>query len=162
LLAQAFAEARAAMMFLGRPWFRVSLCLLIGAMVMLPNRAPAHTDYSAGKTPEQLFNSDCAVCHHSPQRLANGRNERRLTDFLREHYTTNARWAASLASYLIPARASNSTVGATSNWFLKIICKIWRAVSATSWWLIGQLAKLSHVHQSKAAPAPLRQNLAKQ
>jgi hypothetical protein len=132
-----------------RLWFRLSLSVLIGAMVMLPSRAPAHSDYSAGKTPQQLFESDCSGCHHSPRRLAHGRNERSLTGFLREHYTTNAQWAASLASYLIRARASNSTVGATSNWFLKIIWKIWRAVSATSGWLIGQLAKLLHVHQSK-------------
>ena len=123
-------------------WFRVSLPLLIGAMVMMPTRAPANTDYSAGKTPEQLFNSDCSGCHHSPHRLAHGRSERGLAGFLREHYTTNAQWAASLANYLIRARASNSTV---SNWFLDIIQKIWRAVPS-SWWLVGQLAKLLPVH----------------
>ena len=36
---------------------RVWLCLsrlLVGAIVMLPNTAPAQTDFSAGKTPEQL------------------------------------------------------------------------------------------------------------
>jgi hypothetical protein len=139
------------MIFLGRRSIRLSLPLLIGAMLVLPSRVPAHTDYSAGKTPEQLFDSDCSGCHHSRHRLAHGRNERSLTGFLREHYTTNAQWAASLASYLIRARASNSTVGATSNWFLKMFRKIWRAVSATSWWLIGQLAKLLHVQQSKTA-----------
>jgi hypothetical protein len=130
------------MIFLGRLSFQITLSLLIGAMVTLPSRAPAHTDYSAGKTPEQLFNSDCSECHHSPHRLVHGRSERRLTDFLREHYTTNAQWAASLASYLIRARASNSTVGATSNWFLKIVRKIWHEIATTSSWLIWQITKL--------------------
>ena len=132
------------MISLARLLLRVSLSLLIGAMVMLPSRAPAHTDYSAGKTPQQLFNSDSSGCHSSPHRLVHGRNERSLTGFLREHYTTNAQWAAALASYLTRAHASNSTVGATGNSFLKIFWKIWREVSKTSWWLIGQLAKLLH------------------
>lgn len=131
------------MISLPRLWFRGSLPLLIGVTMLLPFRASANIDYGAGKTPEQLFNSDCSGCHHSPDRLAHGRNERSLAGFLREHYTTNAQWAASLAKYLIRARASNSTV---SNWFLDIIQKIRRAVSASSWWLVGQLAKLLPVH----------------
>jgi organic hydroperoxide reductase OsmC/OhrA len=81
------------MIFLGRRSIRLSLPLLIGAMLVFANRAPASTDYSAGKTPEQLFDSDCSGCHHLPYRLAHGRNERSLTNFLREHYTTNARSA---------------------------------------------------------------------
>jgi hypothetical protein len=107
------------MIFLGRRSIRLSLPLLIGAMLVFANRAPASTDYSAGKTPEQLFDSDCSGCHHLPYRLAHGRNERSLTNFLREHYTTNARSAGSLASYLVRARASNSTVAATTKWFFR-------------------------------------------
>jgi hypothetical protein len=132
------------MISLKRLWLRVSLSLLIGAMVLLPSRVPAHTDYSAGKTPEELFNSDCSGCHHSPHRLARGPNERSLTGFLREHYTTNIQSAESLAIYLIRARAKNSPVSASGNSFLKIFWKIWREVSTTWWWLIGRLAKLLH------------------
>jgi hypothetical protein len=39
---------------------------------------------------------------------------------------------------------------------------MWRGVSAISWWLIGHLAKVMHVHQSKApARAFGTENLAK-
>jgi hypothetical protein len=55
-------------------WLAVSRCLLVGAMVTLPGTAPAHTDFSAGKTPEQLFNSSCSGCHRSPYGMAHGRN----------------------------------------------------------------------------------------
>ena len=140
------------MISLSRLWFRGSLPVLIGVTMILPYGASANIDYGAGKTPEQLFNSDCSECHHSPDRLVHGRSERSLAGFLREHYTTNAQWAASLANYLIRARTSNSTV---SNWFLDLIQRIWRAVSASSWWLVGQLARLLPVHQSKAGWALL-------
>ena len=127
---------------LTRLWFWICSRLLIGAMVMLPNTAPAHTDFGAGKTPEQLFDFDCSGCDPSPNSLAHGRNARALTGFLREHYTTKAQWAVVLASYLTRPLAANSTVRPTENWFLKIVWAIWREVSTTSSWLIGQLAKL--------------------
>ena len=131
---------------LTRLWFWICSRLLVGAMVMLPNPAPAHTeDFSAGKTPEQLFNSDCSGCHPSPNGLAHRRNARALKGFLREHYTTKAEWAVVLASYLTRPRAAKSTVRPAENSFLKIVWAIWREVSTTSWWLIGQLAKLLRV-----------------
>lgn len=115
----------------------VAVASCLPATAMLPSAAPALTDYSAGKTPEQLFNTDCLGCHPSARGLGHGRNAHALTGYLREHYTTNARSAARLASYLIRARASNSTVRTTGNWFLKIVWAIWREVS-TGWrWLIG-------------------------
>ena len=124
-----------------RAWMCV-LRLLVGAIVMLPSTAPAQTDFSAGKTPEQLFNSDCSGCHHSPQRLAHSRNARALAGFLREHYTTKAQRAAMLANYLIRARADNSTSPAAVNLFLKIVWKIWHKMVATSSWLIWHVTKL--------------------
>jgi hypothetical protein len=57
-------------------------------------------DYSAGKTPAQLFQSDCSTCHKSPQGLAKGQDVRSLTTFLKEHYTTKDESAVALASYL--------------------------------------------------------------
>ena len=77
-------------------------------MVLLPDTAPAHIDFSAGKTPEQLFDSDCLGCHRSPLALAHGRNAHTLTDFLRAHYTTKARSAALLATYITRTFASSS------------------------------------------------------
>ncbi len=57
-------------------------------------------DYTAGKTPAQLFQSDCSACHKTPQGLAKGHDVRSLTLFLREHYTTKEQSAAALAAYL--------------------------------------------------------------
>jgi hypothetical protein len=79
------------------------------------------------------------------ERQAHRRNARALKGFLREHYTTKAEWAVVLASYLTRPRAANSTVRPAENSFLKIVWATWRKVSTTSWWLIGQLAKLLRV-----------------
>ena len=57
-------------------------------------------DFTAGKTPAQLFNSDCAECHHSPAGLARNRDVRTLAGFLREHYTTKSETAGALAAYV--------------------------------------------------------------
>jgi hypothetical protein len=90
-------------------WFRVFLrrWLSIGAVVVSPSMALAQKDYSAGKTPEQLFTSDCSACHPSAQGLGQRRDARSLTGFLREHYTTRVQWAALLANYLVRARETN-------------------------------------------------------
>ncbi len=77
--------------------------LAIGAVVASSGIALAQRDYSAGKTPEQLFVHDCSACHASPQGLARSRDARSLTGFLREHYTTQTRTAALLANYLVNA-----------------------------------------------------------
>jgi hypothetical protein len=61
--------------------------------------APAQ-DLTAGKTPAQLFHSDCAECHRSPSSLARTRDVRALADFLREHYTSKSETAGALATYV--------------------------------------------------------------
>jgi hypothetical protein len=61
--------------------------------------APAQ-DLTAGKTPAQLFRSDCAECHRSPNGLARNHDVRGLADFLREHYTTKSETAGALAAYV--------------------------------------------------------------
>jgi len=60
-------------------------------------------NYSAGKTPAQLFSSDCtgSSCHSGPRRLAKGKSSGELSDFLREHYTNSRQSAAALATYLL-------------------------------------------------------------
>jgi hypothetical protein len=64
--------------------------------------APAFAeDFTAGKTPAQLFRSDCSTCHQSPNGLVKRRgNVSELTAFLREHYTTKSETAAALAAYV--------------------------------------------------------------
>jgi hypothetical protein len=60
-------------------------------------------NFSAGKSPAQLFASDCtgSGCHKGPQGLARDRNRIGLTGFLREHYTNSRETAAALAAYLV-------------------------------------------------------------
>jgi hypothetical protein len=82
-------------------WLSLRRWLSIGAAVALPGIALAQTDYSAGKSPQQLFAGDCAACHQSPQGLARGRDASTLTGFLRDHYTTKVEWAGVLANYLV-------------------------------------------------------------
>jgi hypothetical protein len=58
-------------------------------------------DFAAGKTPAQLFASDCSACHRSPQGLGKKYNTSSLTGFLRTHYTTTQDTAGSLAKYVV-------------------------------------------------------------
>jgi hypothetical protein len=53
-----------------------------------------------GKTAQQIFASDCALCHKSPQGLAKAGGLFGLDSFLREHYTASRETAALLARYL--------------------------------------------------------------
>jgi hypothetical protein len=58
-------------------------------------------DFTAGKTPAQLFASDCSACHRSPDGLGKKYNAGSLTGFLRAHYTTKQESAGALAKYVI-------------------------------------------------------------
>jgi Group II intron, maturase-specific domain len=58
-------------------------------------------DLAAGRTPAQLFASDCSACHRSPQGLGKKYNTGSLTGFLRAHYTTTPETAGSLAKYVM-------------------------------------------------------------
>ena len=84
----------------------LSRWLIIVGMAGLPTVAVGQvTDYSAGKSPAQLFATDCAACHQSARGLAKGRDQRSLSGFLREHYTTKQETAATLAAFLAGAPA---------------------------------------------------------
>lgn len=75
--------------------------LIIGFAAALACAPALAEDFTAGKTPAQLFRSDCATCHHSPNGLLKRRsNAGDLTAFLREHYTTKSETAAALAAYV--------------------------------------------------------------
>ena len=57
-------------------------------------------DLNEGKSPAELFNAGCAVCHQSANGLAKGRREGELTSFLRQHYTSSVQHAGALANFL--------------------------------------------------------------
>ncbi|MEX1082808.1 MAG: hypothetical protein WEC82_00665, partial [Xanthobacteraceae bacterium] len=60
----------------------------------------AQEDLTEGKTPAQLFASDCVGCHRSAQGLAKMDPES-LPGFLRVHYTASKESAGLLAEYLL-------------------------------------------------------------
>ncbi|HWN50519.1 MAG TPA: hypothetical protein VNO18_11975 [Xanthobacteraceae bacterium] len=78
-------------------------------MVFVSAPAPAQ-DFTAGKTPAQLFSSDCAECHRTPNGLARNRDVRTLAGFLREHYTTKSETAGALAAYVSGFTGSGAAV----------------------------------------------------
>ncbi|MGD9924308.1 MAG: hypothetical protein AB7V13_23130 [Pseudorhodoplanes sp.] len=57
-------------------------------------------DLNEGKSPAELFQAGCAVCHQSAAGLAKGRREGDLTNFLRQHYTSSVQHAGALANFL--------------------------------------------------------------
>jgi hypothetical protein len=65
----------------------------------------AQVNIDQGKSPAEMFNGDCGTCHKSAKGLANGRNSGALAGFLREHYTSSAQQAASLAAFVLGAGA---------------------------------------------------------
>ena len=80
----------------------------------LAGAADAQENLDQGKTPAQLFASNCSICHKSPQGLAKAGGILGLDSFLREHYTASKESAGALAAYLksmdtgpaAPARAT--------------------------------------------------------
>jgi len=78
--------------------------LLLMATVLWPAMpAAAQSDpnnYDAGKTPPQMFASNCGICHKSPVGLAKGLGGIGLKLFLRDHYSASAQAAGMIASYL--------------------------------------------------------------
>jgi mono/diheme cytochrome c family protein len=73
---------------------------VLGLAVACASAAADAQDLTAGKTPAQLFGSDCAECHRSPSSVAGTLDVRALTGFLREHYTTKSETAGALAAYV--------------------------------------------------------------
>jgi hypothetical protein len=69
-------------------------------VLVLGGPAVAQESLDKGKTPAQLFASDCAACHKSPQGLAKSGGLFGLDSFLREHYTASRESATAIANYL--------------------------------------------------------------
>jgi hypothetical protein len=73
---------------------------VVGFAISCASAAATAQDLTAGKTPAQLFHSDCAECHRSPGSVAGTRDVHALAAFLREHYTTKSETAGALAAYV--------------------------------------------------------------
>ena len=57
--------------------------------VALSRRGQGANQSRPGQKASQIFANACVECHKEPRGLAKGRSASALTDFLREHYTTN-------------------------------------------------------------------------
>jgi hypothetical protein len=83
-----------------------ALPLVLAAVVLLtaiPGHAQSNLD--AGKSAAQIFSDTCNACHRSPREL-----KQTSAGFLREHYTTGAREAATMAAYLASIGSDPSAV----------------------------------------------------
>lgn len=93
------------------------LCLAVLGALAFAAPAWAQENLDQGKSAQQLFASDCAICHKTPQGLAaKSGGMFGLDGFLREHYTASRETAAVLAKYLQsvggePAPADNKRSG---------------------------------------------------
>ena len=74
---------------------RVLLGLLGVAAAVAAGPAQAQSNLDAGKSPAQIFSDTCNACHRSAREL-----KQTSPGFLREHYTTGGREAATMAAYL--------------------------------------------------------------
>src|SRR6516164_638396 len=62
--------------------------------------AGAQGNLDQSKTTAQLYASNCATCHESPQSVSDTKSLSELERFLSQHYTSNRESAANLAAYL--------------------------------------------------------------
>jgi hypothetical protein len=77
------------------------LICVLGLLLVCGTPLRAQENLDSGKTPAQLFASDCVVCHKSPQGLAaKAGGLGGLEGFLREHYTASRESATAIAGYL--------------------------------------------------------------
>lgn len=79
---------------------RKTAVLALLALALSAPQADAQENLDAGKSPAQLFASDCSLCHKSSRGLSKSGGLFGLTGFLREHYTASRETAAALAAYL--------------------------------------------------------------
>jgi len=68
--------------------------------VLTAGQAAAQEDLDSGKTPAQLYASNCAICHKTPRGLSKAGGPFGLQGFLREHYTASRQVAAAIAAYV--------------------------------------------------------------
>lgn len=79
----------------------LSLPLVIGSLAFcIASSAGAQENLDKGKTAAQLYATDCAICHKSPQSITQAPGLFGLESFLRERYAASRESAASIAAYL--------------------------------------------------------------
>lgn len=83
---------------LGRTLGSAAWAIALGLAAALPAQAQ---NLEAGKSPAQIFNGACAVCHKSPRGLVKSVPPPSLPGFLRQHYTTSSDMAGMLSGYLL-------------------------------------------------------------
>src|SRR5882724_7254467 len=76
---------------------------LIGCLVATAGWAQ---NLDAGKSPSQIFNSNCTACHKSARGLLKTTEPSALPGFLRQHYTTGSDMAQMLSGFLLASGAS--------------------------------------------------------
>lgn len=94
---------------LGRTLGSAALAIAVCFSVSAPVRAQ---NLEAGKSPAQIFNGACAVCHKSPRGLVKSVPPNALPTFLRQHYTTSSDMAGALSGYLLANGAVDRRQGA--------------------------------------------------
>jgi hypothetical protein len=72
---------------------------VLGILAAAPLAPALGQNLDAGKPASQIFSEVCANCHRSPRELRSNAG----TSFLREHYTTGADMASTMATYLSSA-----------------------------------------------------------
>jgi hypothetical protein len=77
-------------------------CIIGLGLLALAAARPAagQENLDLGKSAAQLYASDCAICHKSPNGLTKGGGVFGLSGYLREHYTASRESAAAIAAYL--------------------------------------------------------------
>src|SRR5580692_12333900 len=83
----------------------------VWGVVVAAGPARAQVNIDQGKSTAEIFSGDCGTCHKTAKGLANGRNAGALAGFLREHYTSSAQQAASLAAYVLGAGSGPAPSG---------------------------------------------------
>jgi hypothetical protein len=94
---------------LGRTLGSAALAIVICFSIQTPVQAQ---NLEAGKSPAQIFNGACAVCHKSPRGLVKSIPPSSLPGFLRQHYTTSSDMAGALSSYLLASGGVDRRPGA--------------------------------------------------
>jgi hypothetical protein len=94
---------------LGRTLGSAALAIAVCFSVAAPVRAQ---NLEAGKSPAQIFNGSCTVCHKSPRGLVKSVPPSSLPGFLRQHYTTSSDMAGALSGYLLANGAVDRRPGA--------------------------------------------------
>ena len=76
--------------------------LFAGGILAAVSAVPAlgQDNFDAGKTPAQLYASDCAICHKTPNGMSQAGGIFGLSGFLRQHYTASREAANAIATYV--------------------------------------------------------------